>query len=45
MMWVKVCVELGVTFFTVESSCLARVTITTFISVQKHYWVEAYGTL
>ena len=45
MMWVKVCVELGMTFFPVESSCLALVTITTFISVQKHYWVEAYGTL
>jgi hypothetical protein len=45
MMWVKVCVELGMTFFTVESSCLALVTIATSISVQKHCWVEAYGTL
>jgi len=45
MMWVKVCVELGMTFFTVESSCLALVTITTFISVQKQYWMEAYGAL
>lgn len=45
MMWLKVCVGLGMTFFTVESFCLALVTITTFISVQKHYCVEAYGTL
>jgi hypothetical protein len=36
---------LVMTFFTVESSCLALVIITTFILVQKHYWVEAYGTL
>jgi hypothetical protein len=45
MMWVNVCVELRMTFFTVQSSCLALVTITTFISVQKHNWVEGYGTL
>lgn len=45
VMWVKMYVELRMTFFTVESSCLALVTITTFISVQKHYWVEAHGTL
>jgi hypothetical protein len=38
-------VVLRMTFFTVESSCLALVAITTFISVQKHCWVGAYGTL